>query len=202
MLRRRLDRGEIDKNHLDYCQQHNLDMLADGSLLRRTKERAFLDHGNNYHGITFQVFTICKNTFGHDRGRQDADRGEIVPKCYHGPGLRLDQIWRPGAVKNRPKNPKTNFKTFLDLFEKIVRTPFHGYLFHGYETPERRRWPRTAAGRSAAATRQTTSAASPAACSTGATSPTWPPSWPSAEGQARYRGASQPALTAVLLSLR
>ena len=45
-------------------------------------------------------------------------------------------------------------------------------------------------------------AASPASCSTGTPSPTWPPSWPAAEGQARYRGASQPAIAAVLLSLR
>ena len=35
-LRRRLDQGDVDFRHLDLCQQRDLQMLEDGSLLRIT----------------------------------------------------------------------------------------------------------------------------------------------------------------------
>ena len=51
MLRRRLDRGEADLRHLASWEQQNLQMLEDGSLLRRTNHAvAAYGHGTLRHG--------------------------------------------------------------------------------------------------------------------------------------------------------
>ena len=51
MLRRRLDRGEVELRHLASWEQQNLQMLEDGSLLRRTNHAvAAYGHGTLRHG--------------------------------------------------------------------------------------------------------------------------------------------------------
>ena len=51
MLRRRLDRGEVEERNLEWWQKHNLQMLMDGSLLRRTNEAvAAFGHGTLRQG--------------------------------------------------------------------------------------------------------------------------------------------------------
>ena len=51
LLRRRLDRGDVDECHLDWWQKKNLQMLEDGSLLLRTNEAvAAYGHGTLRQG--------------------------------------------------------------------------------------------------------------------------------------------------------
>ena len=51
MLRRRLDRGEVELRHLASWEQQNLQMLEDGSLLSRTNHAvAAYGHGTLRHG--------------------------------------------------------------------------------------------------------------------------------------------------------
>ena len=51
MLRRRVDRGEVELRHLASWEQQDLQMLEDGSLLRRTNEAvAAFGHGTLRHG--------------------------------------------------------------------------------------------------------------------------------------------------------
>ena len=66
MLRRRLDRGEVELRHLASWEHQNLQMLEDGSLLRRTNHAvAAYGHGTLRHGD--EIMEIGGSTGGCTR---------------------------------------------------------------------------------------------------------------------------------------